>query len=231
MTGKTSQRVSGRSAACAWPALLLVACGATAEEQGSGALADAGCGPQARYASSVSDYAFGLGQDVGRDRFPELVFGPPKGAGCCQGSTTDVVSLGNGGSVTLGFDAAIVDLAGPDFIVFENAFWVNGDSTQVFAELATVSVSADGAEFVEFPCTAVAPPYGSCAGWHPVYANPDGNDIDPLDPGTAGGDAFDLAEVGLSTARFVRIVDRVDLTGTNGVFDLDAVGIVHAACP
>jgi len=231
MRGKTSQNVSGRSAAYACAAMLLVACGNTPEGEGAAAAADAGCRPEARYASSVSDYAFGLGQQDGRDRFPEIVFGPPKGAGCCQGSTTDVASLGNGGSVTLGFEASISDLPGPDFIVFENPFWVNGDSSQVFAELATVSVSADGVEFVDFACTAVAPPYGSCAGWHPVYANPDQNDIDPLDPDTAGGDAFDLAEVGLSTARFVRIVDREDLTGTNGVFDLDAVGIVHAACP
>lgn len=68
----------------------------------------------------------------------------------------------------------------------------------------------------------------SCAGWHPVYANPGANSIDPLDPSVAGGDPFDLADVGLSMARFVRISDRADLPT---VFDLDAVGIVNAACP
>jgi len=28
-----------------------------------------------------------------------------------------------------------------------------------------------------------------------------------------------------------RIIDRVDLTGSNGTFDLDAVAIVNADCP
>ena len=118
------------------------------------------------------------------------------------------MSLGDGGSVTLGFGAsAIVDGPGPDFIVFENAFQVSGDPGSVFAELATVEVSDDGQTWFTFPCTASAPPYGSCAGWHPVYANPDENAIDPLDPAVAGGDAFDLADAGLGIARFVRIRD------------------------
>jgi hypothetical protein len=64
-----------------------------------------------------------------------------------------------------------------------------------------------------------------------VYANPDKNAIDPSDPTVAGGDAFDLADLGVSRARYVRITDRVDLTGLNGSFDLDAVSIVHAECP
>jgi hypothetical protein len=147
-------------------------------------------------------------------------------------ASLDVASLGNGGAITLGFaPSMIVDGPGPDFIVFENPFYAGGEKNSVFAELATVSVSADGQDFQAFPCTATAPPYGSCAGWHPVYANPDKNDIDPTDPTRAGGDAFDLADLGLSEARFVRITDREDLTGLNGVFDLDAVSIVNAACP
>jgi hypothetical protein len=157
--------------------------------------------------------------------------GPPKGAGDTQGSL-DVVTLGNGGSITLGFEpSSLVDGPGLDFIVFENAFFIAGDPSQVFAELASVEVSDDGQTFSAFPCTATAPPYGGCAGWHPVYANPDQNTIDPTDPSVAGGDGFDLAELGLAAARFVRVTDRVDLTGTAGLFDLDAVSIVHAACP
>jgi hypothetical protein len=52
--------------------------------------------------------------------------------------------------------------------------------------------------------------------------------IDPLDPTVAGGDPFDLADIGAPLARFVRITDRPDVPGS---FDLDAVGIVNAACP
>jgi hypothetical protein len=83
---------------------------------------------------------------------------------------------------------------------------------------------------MEFPCTATMAPYGSCSGWQPVYANAETNDIDPTDPAVAGGDAFDLADIGVSRARFVRITDRADLDGQNGVYDLDAVAIVNAVC-
>ncbi len=202
-----------------------------------GALDEAGVdaadcnGPGARFVTGVVDHSFGPGQNQGQDRFPSNIFGPPHGGGCCQGSL-DTVSLGNGGSVTVEFAGnAIVDGPGPDFIVFENAFYTNGNPDQVFAELGTVEVSADGQTWTGFPCTALAPPYGSCAGWHPVYANPDTNNIDPLDPKVAGGDAFDLADIGVSYARYVRITDRPDQTGFSGVFDLDAVGIVNALCP
>jgi hypothetical protein len=144
----------------------------------------------------------------------------------------DVATLGSGGSITLGFaPSQIVDRPGADFIVFENAFYVDGDPDKSFAELASVEVSDDGVNFEAFPCLASAAPYGSCAGWHPVYANPDTNQIDATDPTVAGGDAFDLAELGVSRARYVRITDRVDLTGQSGTFDLDAVSIVHAECP
>ena len=102
--------------------------------------------------------------------------------------------------------------------------------SEVFAELGTVAVSEDGVTWVEFPCTASAPPYGACSGWHPVYANPDANTIDPTDPAVAGGDVYDLAEIGVKLARFVKITDRADLTGTSGVYDLDAVAIVHPLC-
>ena len=184
-----------------------------------------------RFVTEAVAHEFGPGQNVGQAEFPAPLLGPPRGGGEREGSL-DVVSLGNGGSVTLAFgDSELVDGPGTDFIVFENAFWVGGDESQPFAELATVEVSEDGASWSAFECTASAPPYGACAGWHPVLANVDENEIDPLDPAVAGGDAFDLAEIGVARARFVRITDRVDQTGMAGVFDLDAVGIVNAECP
>ncbi|WP_437616700.1 hypothetical protein WMF20_22420 [Sorangium sp. So ce834] len=186
-------------------------------------------GAETVFASEVVSHLFGPGPNYGQDRFPNIAFGPPKGGGCCGGST-DVVSLGNGGTVTLGFSGnLIVDGPGPDFIVFENPFETG--PTSVFAELATVEVSQNGVDWIAFPCTAAAAPYGSCAGWHPVLANPDTNILDPTDPEVAGGDAFDLADLDLSFARYVRITDRPDLTGATGVFDLDAVAIANASCP
>ena len=183
------------------------------------------------FATSVESFTAGPGPTTGQSELPQIVLGPPRGGGKSHGSL-DVATLGNGGSITLGFaPSAIVDRPGPDFIVFENPFYVNGDPTKPFAELGTVEVSDDGQTFHGFPCTATAYPYGSCAGWHAVLANADDNSTDPTDPAVAGGDAFDLADLGLAEVRFVRITDRVDQTGTAGSFDLDAVSIVHASCP
>lgn len=184
-----------------------------------------------RYAVEVVEHSFGSGQRFGQAAFPEPVLGPPSGGGCCQGSL-DVTSLGEGGFVTLAFgDTTIVDGPGPDFIVFENAFFaVEGEPESVFAELGVVSVSEDGEHFVAFECQARKFPFEGCAGWRPVFANPSENDIDPLDPEVAGGDAFDLAELGLSRVRYVRIDDLPEEQGGEGTFDLDAVAIVNAAC-
>lgn len=182
------------------------------------------------FAHEVIEVSYGEGAGFGQTSMPGIVLGPPRGAGELQGSL-DVVSLGNGGVITLGFgEVLITDGAGPDFIVFENAFYAGGDPDAVFAELGTVSVSADGQTWVSFTCDAVASPFGGCAGVHPVYANDDLNEISPTDAATAGGDAYDLADVGLTEARFVRITDRADLGGFSGVFDLDAIGVVNAIC-
>ncbi len=56
-----------------------------------------------------------------------------------------VVSLGDGGSITLTFDRPIVNGTGPDFAVFENGF------IDSFLELGFVEVSTDGTHFVRFP--------------------------------------------------------------------------------
>lgn len=186
-------------------------------------------GPGARFATDVVEVSYGPGQSYGQDFMPEIALGPPDGGGCCAGSL-DVVSLGNGGWVVVGFEGnGIEDGPGVDFVVFENAFEAAGN---IFAEVATVEVSDDGATWHTFPCEATEAPWGSCAGVAPVYLTaadvaPDGT----FDPATAGGDGFDLADVGVARARWVRITDRADLTGFEGVFDLDAVGIVNAACP
>ncbi|MEO7112284.1 MAG: hypothetical protein ABI183_17695, partial [Polyangiaceae bacterium] len=152
---------------------------------------------------------------------------------------TDVVSLGTGGSITLSFAPnAIVDGTGADFIVFENAFLTNPtDPSTVFAEPGEVSVSDDGTTWTTFPCTATAYPYGACAGWHPVLSSPE-NGISPADPTAAGGDAFDLKDIGVTHAKYVRIVDKsgeacANPGGSNNKngFDLDAISIVNAETP
>jgi hypothetical protein len=211
--------------------LLVFFCSACGSAGADGNVPSAEHSCPSRFATTVESFTAGPGPTFGQANLPDVVLGPPKGAKP-PGGSFDVVTLGNGGSITLGFaPSAVIDGPGPDLIVFENAFYIDGDPHNPYAELASVEVSEDGQHFEAFPCTASAAPYDSCAGIHPVYANPDENTIDPTDPAVAGGDAFDLADLGVAQARYVRITDRGDLTGANGLFDLDAVSIVNADCP
>ena len=172
----------------------------------------------------------------GQSEMPEIVEGPPVGGGTSAGSL-DVLSLGNGGSIVVAFTPnTIVDGPGVDFIVFENPFDIGGNPNNVYAEQGEVSVSEDGVSWTTFPCTATTYPYGACAGWHPVFSNPD-DCISPIDTVNAGGDPFDLHDIGVTSARYVRIVDQIiescptnpaDAPNTNG-FDLDAISIVNGS--
>ncbi len=187
------------------------------------------CGPG--FATAVVSATYGPNSGFGQTAMPSIVLGPPKGAGTLAGST-DVLSLGAGGEIVVGFSGSgIEDGPGADFIVFENAFFAGGDSTLPFAEPGEVSVSDDGVAWRAFPCDAEVPPFEGCAGTHPVLSSPD-NGIPALDPAVSGGEAFDLAQVGLARARFVRIRDAGNAAAPPSAgFDLDAVGVIHASCP
>jgi len=212
---------------------LLVGCGSAEELVPRSADAgiagtEAAVASPVRYATKVVSYTKGVKGGFNEDKLPNIVLGPPVGGGCCAGSL-DVLSLGDGGEIVVGFDVAIVDGDGADFVVFENPFEPAGDPTSVLAEPAEVSVSEDGVTWTAFPCTATTYPYGSCAGWHPVYATAE-SPIDPLDPARAGGDAFDLSTIGVKRARFVRIRDmnrRFPAASPTAGFDLDGVAVLH----
>jgi hypothetical protein len=177
------------------------------------------------FAEEVIEFEGGDGQQFGRDKLPEIVLGPPLGGGCCAGSL-DVVALGNGGSITLGFGhRSIIDGPGPDFIVFENAFWPGGNESAAFRELGRVEVSEDGESWFAFPCDGLT--QEGCAGVSPTLAQPANSELSPFQPDEAGGDAFDLADLGIEQVRYVRVSDLPD---DDMDFDLDAVAIVHGSC-
>ena len=199
----------------------------------------------------------GAGQRVAE--LPGIVLGPPGDSLPVSGSTS-TVSLGRGGAIIVEFtDNAITDGPGVDFIVFENAFFrtsVPTDPNQpyvVFAEPGEVAVSDDGVTFIPFLYDTSALQYvgqdqtpswalpllRGLAGITPTFTGnwtlPDDPDVwDPAGIGGvsgAGGDAFDLADVGLARARFVRITDLGLLTGFTGPaegFDLDAIIALHS---
>jgi hypothetical protein len=180
------------------------------------------------YAREIVAYEEGESAGFGQDAYPDIALGPPKGKGTGSGSL-DTLSLGVGGSIVLGFgENDVIDGEGPDFIVFENAF-IGGGS--LFMELGEVSVSEDGATWHTFPCDEEGTgdeQFPGCAGWTPTLRF-DPQQVFPLDPALTGGDAFDLGELGLSRARYVRIQDLASRPGTanTGGFDLDAIGLIH----
>ncbi len=191
-----------------------------------GLAATAAASAQSRFATSVVQFNQGSGTGVFDT---SLILGGPQCGGFSSGST-DVLTLGVGGDVTLAFDVTLTDGPGADFTVFENGFVFSGT---VFAEVAFVEVSTDGVTFARFPSRYYGAPgplgnfallpfttYEGLAGGLPGLANVTTNTIDPFNPVVSGGEAFDLAElaadpgvvsgaVDLSTIHFVRIVDVV----------------------
>jgi hypothetical protein len=95
------------------------------------------------WASSVLSITRGP-QDIAVANSPLASFGDPSNAlGMANGVSTHVVSLGDEGSITLGFNAPIANGPGADFAVFENGF-LSGGAGLAYLELAYVEVSSDG---------------------------------------------------------------------------------------
>ncbi len=240
---RTRERVFATRTAVGALCLALVACGGEGTEPPLASKAAGAAGapdgdmpdpppdPNLPYATEVVDFEPGVGAGYGQSKLPNVVLGPPSGSGTDHGSL-DVLSLGKGGSIVLGFGRfAISDVPGPDLVVFENPFWPGGDPRQVYAEPGEVSVSEDGETWRTFPCDAAGDGEGhfaGCAGVTPTLVYDPAVTL-PLDPVVTGGDVFDLSAVGLVTANFVRIRD-VSAFGDAPMagFDLDAVGIVNA---
>ena len=178
---------------------------------------------------------------------PNVTFGTESEAvGPASTSTTDVVSLGDGGSATLTFAHPIKNGEGFDFAVFENSF---SDS---FLELAFVEVSSDGVNFVRFPATSLTQTQTQIGG----YGSVDPTFINNL----AGkyrvgyGTPFDLEElrdsanIDINNITHVRVIDVVGsidpqygtydafghiindpfpTTGNSAGFDLDGVCVIN----
>lgn len=187
------------------------------------------------------------------------VAGPPDAAGAEYPvvepnpiPASPVLSLGDGGSVTLTFATPVANGEGPDFAVFENGF--NAGASAVFAELAFVEVSSNGTDFVRFPAVSVT----QTATQAGTFGTLDPHDLHNLaGKYPAGyGTPFDLAELsdapGLDINRIthIRIMDVTgDVKNGRGSqdslgnwindpwptnfqtcgFDLDAIGVIHQA--
>jgi hypothetical protein len=100
------------------------------------------------WAESVIIYNPGPGIWQGVYRDHTRILGRPWGAGVNAPDNSSVVTLGDGGTVTVEFGDRVVDdhrnPHGLDFIVFSNAIWAGGDPTVRYQEPAFVEVSEDG---------------------------------------------------------------------------------------
>lgn len=193
-------------------------------------------------------YAFERGlEDITNPDGPLVSFGELEAAlNEAEGNSVDVVSLGDLGKITLGFEYSIRNGSGPDFAVFENSF------SDTYLEFAHVEVSSDGERFVRIPSISnigteeQIETYETCdprlvhnlAGkYRQGYGTP--FDLE---------DIIDSVDIDLNDIKFVRIIDAVgsvdplygtvDSEGTvindpfktdfeSGGFDLDAVGVIH----
>jgi hypothetical protein len=169
---------------------------------------------------------------------PQLALGP---AGA---DSSDVVSLGRGGEITLEFIPSIADGDGYDLAVFENGI------TDTFLELGFVEVSSDGKNFVRFDhsCLAESPvdPFGTvdttkAGGLAGKYRQGFGTPFDLLTLKNRPEVTAGLLD--LSGIRYVKIVDvigdgsRKDSFGRpiydpyptvdSAGFDLDAVAALN----
>lgn len=142
---------------------------------------------------------------------PDVTYGDASQAvGAATAITTDVVSLGDGGSATLTFDKPIANGNGYDFAVFENSF------SDGFLELAFVEVSSDGNRFVRFPATSLTQTARQIGGNGPVDPTYINNLAGKYRVGF--GTPFDLEELRDSSA--------IDINNITHVRIVDAVGSI-----
>ncbi len=169
---------------------------------------------------------------------------PARALGPADGTSVDVVSLGEGGRIVMTFSTPIADGDGWDLVVFENSF------NAAFLELAWIEVSSDGETFLRFDNLSLID--GAVAGY---------GTLDPTEVGSLAGTyaqgwgaPFDLAAlanhlevrdgtVDLQEISYVRVVDvlgdgsSLDSLGDviwdpyptleSAGFDLDAIGVLH----
>jgi len=191
------------------------------------------------WATGCASYLQGPGVTESQFAMPGEALGP------AGSDDLAVVSLGNGGAITLTFAAPITDGDGWDFAVYENGF-----ASDVFLELGFVEVSSDGTHFARFDsaftgpetvcanCSGTAADIGGMAGAYMVgYGTP--FDLSALQNSPLVRDGT----VDLTAIRYVRVVDIVGdgttldsfgrgiidpiSSGPTAGFDLDGIAVLN----
>jgi PEP-CTERM motif len=162
------------------------------------------------WASSVVSFNPGP-QDIATPGSPLANTGSAANA---LGDAGTLVSLGDGGSITLSFSTPIANGPGADLAVFENGF-ASGGSGLAYLELATVSVSSDGIHFYKFPDVSLTQTQTQVGGFGLLDAS---NLYDLAGKYVAGyGTPFDLSELaGVSPFLNVNDITEVKITDVVG---------------
>lgn len=189
--------------------------------------------------------------DIANPGLGDATFGSgAEAVGPASGVASDVVSLGDGGEITLTFATPITDRPGADFAVFENGLQFG---SSFFLELGFVEVSSDGTNFFRFDAVSLTQTTTQLGAFDPI----DPTDINNLaGKYVAGfGTPFDLDELAgvsvlldIQNVTHVRVLDAVgsinpahrtlDSLGNpvnepyatafaSGGFDLDGVAVLH----
>ena len=141
-----------------------------------------------------------------------VTFGTETNAiGAASETTTDAISLGDGGYAILTFEHPITNGEGFDFAVYENSF------NDYFLELAFVEVSSDGLNFVRFPATSLTPTDRQIAGDGTIDATNINNLAGKYRVGW--GTPFDLEEL--------RDSNNIDINNITHVKIVDVVGTIN----
>ena len=130
--------------------------------------------------------------------------------GAASETTTDAISLGDGGTAILTFEHPIKNGEGFDFAVYENSF------NDYFLELAFVEVSSDGINFVRFPATSLTPTDQQVRGDGTIDATNINNLAGKYRVGW--GTPFDLEEL--------RDSSNIDINNITHVKIIDVVGSI-----
>lgn len=215
------------------------------------------------WADRVVSYNAGDGVDAGYDDASRALGSPTRvnffGDTVTPFNTpywsTDIVSIGRGGWLTVAFDEAVTDDAGNpygvDLLVFGNQFYVTNAAGRVagsFSEGGTIELSADGVRWVLATPTAESGfatngfvdtldlEFGTDVGTIPTdFTRPVDPAFDPFGltraqvvagyAGSGGGLGIDIGAYGLSEVRYVRVSSAMDAAGTP---DIDGFADVSA---
>ena len=197
------------------------------------------------FATNVLSYVAGSNPANGFTN-PLVALGPPErftGEGISPGAVTpfhpcfgtnEIVSIGAGGQLTLGFEPPLRDQAnnpfGIDFIVFGNSFFTDaaypsGVVGALAADGGTIQVSADGITWISIP-NVFADGLCPTMGWVDGGAYAATNGMIATDPNTPVDPTWTAAS--LSGKTYDELVDIYDGSAGGAGVDLASVGLTQA---